>query len=288
MKRKSKKPNKRQGKQRTRYDFATFVGLSAALLLITLALVAGPNLGQFVNLPALLIVMGGTCVVTFIKFPITQFFGALRSVTKAFSYRLDSPIDLIRKATQAADVVRRRGHLALESIPMSNAFFSKGLQLIADGYPIDFIRRLMVEEMELEQERSEISQKIFRSMGDAAPAFGIIGTVIGLIEMLGTMADPTSIGPAMAFALLTTLYGALLAHMVAIPIADKLEINNAQERINKLLIVQSITCIYHGQHPRMMDEMLESYVNADERFKQPANTAPAATAPAKEHYRKSA
>ena len=116
-------------------------------------------------------------------------------------------------------------------------------------------------------ERHDVGQKIFRAIGDSAPAFGMIGTLVGLVQMLSNMQDPKSIGPAMAVALLTTLYGALIANLIALPIADKLELRGMQEKVNKLLMIESIVSIQQGQNPRIMDEVLEAYIPHHEREK---------------------
>ncbi len=248
-------------------DIATLLGLIGGMAIIFAAIVTGSDLMIFLNLPGVMIVVGGTAAATLIKFPLAHCFSAVRVAFKAFRYELDSPLDLIRQANELAAVVRKNGVLALDGQPVSNEFLAKGVQMAVDGLPPEFVRRALREDMEQSMERHDVGQKIFRAIGDSAPAFGMIGTLVGLVQMLSNMQDPKSIGPAMAVALLTTLYGALIANLIALPIADKLELRGLQEKVNKLLMIESIVSIQQGQNPRIMDEMLEAYIPHHERQK---------------------
>ena len=254
-----------QWKKRTRLDLPSIAGLIAGSGIITAALVLGPSLEQFVSIIGLLIVVGGTAAVTFIKFPFFQVLRSLHLAALAFTREQESPVDLIRQTHHQARLARHQGLLALEQSRVSNRFFRKGLDLCADGYSAEYIRRILMEDMALTLDRHETGQRIFRSMAESAPAFGIIGTLVGLIQMLGNMDDPSAIGPAMALALLTTLYGALIANLICTPIADKLEMRTLRERINKALIIEGISSIQMGQHPRMIEQLLEAYVPRDTR-----------------------
>ncbi len=246
-------------------DIATLLGLIGGIAVIFAAIVSGSDLIIFVNLPSIMIVVGGTIAATLIKFPLSHCLSAMRVAFKAFRYELDSPMELIRKANELAGVVRKNGMLALDGYPISNTLLAKGVQLAMDGLPPDFVHNALREEMEQSAERHEIGQKIFRAIGESAPAFGMIGTLVGLVQMLSNMQDPKSIGPAMAVALLTTLYGALIANLIALPIADKLELRGLQEKVNKLIVIDSMLSIQQGQNPRVMDEVLEAYLPQHER-----------------------
>lgn len=246
-------------------DIATLLGLIGGIAIIFAAIMTGSDLTIFINLPGLMIVIGGAAAATLIKFPLSHCFSALRVAFKAFRDELEKPVDLIRQANELAAVVRKNGVLALDGHPVSNDFLAKGIQLAVDGLSPDFVRKALHEDMEQSMERHEVGQRIFRAIGESAPAFGMIGTLVGLVQMLANLQDPSSIGPAMAVALLTTLYGALIANLVALPIADKLELRGMQERVNKLLIIETMTCIQQGQNPRLMDEVLEAYIPRHER-----------------------
>jgi len=247
-------------------DIATLAGLIFGIIVVCLAAVSGGDVGAFVNLPGLTIVAGGTIAATLIKFSLKDCFKSFGMALKtAFFDRVDKPAELIREAETLAAIAKRKGPLALDGHPVQNPLFQKGIQLIADGQPADFIEKVIRHEIELSIERFEVGERIFRAMGEAAPAFGLIGTLVGLVQMLSNMKDADSLGPAMAIALLTTLYGALIANLIANPIADKLDMRGKQERNCKELIIDSILSIQQGLNPRVMAELLEAYVPATER-----------------------
>ena len=229
-------------------------------------MLSGADATVFINIPGLLIVLGGTFASTLIKFPIGDCFQSLGiAVKKAFWQEVDRPVELIELANTLSGIARKKSLVALDDIEIENPLFKKGIQLCVDGHKADFIRNVLTKEMNMSIERHEMSEKVFRAMGDSAPAFGMIGTLVGLVQMLSNMQDPSSIGPAMAVALLTTLYGALFANLIALPIADKLKNRTEQEYINKSLIVECVLGILQGVNPRVLDELLESYLPSSKR-----------------------
>ncbi|HHJ20797.1 MAG TPA: flagellar motor protein PomA [Gammaproteobacteria bacterium] len=247
-------------------DFATLIGLVIGTTVIAMAMLSGADASVFINIPGLLIVLGGTIASTLIKFPIGDCFRAIGlAIKKAFWQEADRPADLIQLANTLTNIVRKQNLIALENAEVENPLFKKGMQLCVDGHKPEFIRNVLTKEMNLSIERHEMSEKVFRAMGDSAPAFGMIGTLVGLVQMLSSMQEPSSIGPAMAIALLTTLYGALFANLIALPIADKLKSRTDQERINKSLIVESVLGIQQGVNPRVLDELLETYLPSYKR-----------------------
>lgn len=242
-------------------DISTLLGLIAGTIVIALAILSGSEVSVFINVPGMLIVLGGTFAATLIKFPIVDCFRSIGlAIRNAFWDEAEHPSDLIQQANNLTQVVRSSNVIALDNEEILNPFFKKGIQLCVDGRKPEFIRSVLTKEMNLSIERHEMSEKIFRAMGDSAPAFGMIGTLVGLVQMLSNMQEPSSIGPAMAVALLTTLYGALFANLIALPIADKLQSRTLQERINKSLIVESVLGIQQGANPRILEELLESYL----------------------------
>ncbi len=247
-------------------DFATLIGLIIGTAVIAMAMLSGADASVFINVPGLLIVLGGTIASTLIKFPIGDCFRAIGlAIKKAFWQEADRPADLIQLANTLTNTVRKQNLIALENTEVENPLLKKGMQLCVDGHKPEFIRNVLTKEMNLSIERHEMSEKVFRAMGDSAPAFGMIGTLVGLVQMLSSMQEPSSIGPAMAIALLTTLYGALFANLIALPIADKLKSRTDQERINKSLIVESVLGIQQGVNPRVLDELLETYLPSHKR-----------------------
>ena len=141
----------------------------------------------------------------------------------------------------------------------------KGIQMMVDGHEPDVVRQTLSTEMNLTLERHDIGQKIFKAIGDSAPAMGMIGTLIGLVQMLSAMDDPKTIGPSMAVALLTTLYGAMIANMFALPIADKLALRSGEERLVKSMIIDSLAGIQEGRNPRVIEELLKTYLPGSKR-----------------------
>ena len=241
-------------------DIGTLIGLLFGIAVILGAILSASDIGTFVNVPGMMIVAGGTLASTLIKFPISHVRGAFRVAVQAFLKQGERLENLIEQATALCLVVRKRGLLALEDEPVDNEFFRKGLQLCADGHPGDFIREVMTRELEQTAERHQKGQDIFRAIGDAAPAFGMIGTLVGLVQMLVSLDDPSALGPGMAIALLTTFYGALFANLVALPIADKLALRSTQEYVTNSLIVEAVVGIQQGANPRVLHELLEAYL----------------------------
>lgn len=242
-------------------DFATLIGLIAGTLIVAIAILSGSDPAIFVNAPGLLIVLGGTFSATLIKFPLadcTKSFSL--AVKKAFWAETDTPEGLIVEVNAMADLVRKKSLLALESYEIKNPFLNIGARLCVDGRKPEFIRRVLAKEMEHSIERHLLGERIFRGMGESAPAFGMIGTLVGLVQMLSNMQDPSSIGPSMAVALLTTFYGALFANLAANPIADKLRIRSEKEYLHKSLIIESVLSIQKGENPRLMHELLEAFI----------------------------
>lgn len=250
-------------------DIASLVGIILAWVLVGITILLGGEMGMFVNAPSLVIVVGGSLAAVMMQFTLGQFIGAWKSAGIAFLYKETLTTDLITQIVDAAQVVRKEGLLALEGImdEIDNDFLRNGLQMGVDGQDAHIVSAQLSSEMMLALGRHEIAQKVFSSWGDLAPALGMVGTLIGLVQMLANMSDPAAIGPAMAVALLTTLYGALLANLVAIPIAKKLELRTEQERIQKAMIIEGVSHIQEGTNPRVIHASLLNYLprkNRDE------------------------
>jgi len=246
-------------------DLATLLGLVIALGFILGAILTGGSLLLFINPPSLLIVIGGSLAVVLMKFTLGQFFGAMKIGAKAFMHKPVDASDLIEQAVMLANVARKEGMMALESQEIENPFLNKGIQLCVDGHPPELVRKMLGKDISMTIQRHETGQNIFRSLGDIAPAMGMIGTLIGLVQMLANMDDPKSIGPAMAVALLTTLYGAVIANTFALPLADKLELRSEEEKTNRTLILETISGIQEGMNPRVLEELLKAFLPEGQR-----------------------
>ncbi len=246
-------------------DLATLVGLVGAFAIVISSMVMGGSAGMFVNVPSLLIVLVGTLFVVLMKFSLAQFLGAVKVAVKAFSFKLAKPEQIIEEVVELADAARKGGLLSLEGKEVSSNFLSKGIQLLVDGHEADVVRDLMKKDLHQTLQRHEWGAKIFHAMGEVGPAMGMIGTLVGLVAMLANMDDPKSIGPAMAVALLTTLYGAMFANMFALPIADKLGLRREEEGRVKSMIIDALLAIQGGQNPRVIDSMLKAYLPESQR-----------------------
>jgi len=252
-------------------DLATLLGLIITFGFILGAILAGGSLLLFVNVPSLLIVIGGSVSVVLMQFTLGQFFGAFKVAMKAFFHKSVDAAELIEQAGVLANVARKEGMMALESQEIENPFLNKGIQLCVDGHPPDLVRKMLSKDISLTIQRHELGQSIFKALGDIAPAMGMIGTLIGLVQMLANMDDPKSIGPAMAVALLTTLYGAVIANAFALPLADKLELRSQEEKTNRTLILETISGIQEGMNPRVLEELLKAFLPEAQRATEGSN-----------------
>ena len=247
-------------------DILTLVGLIAGVLIVLLAMLANATILTFLNLPGLAIVVGGTFAVTLIKFRMTSVMGAFRlALSATFTDRVERPTELVREVGELARVVRKEGILGLESHTTRNGFLQKAINLCVDGHAPELVEEALAQEIQQTEERYEVSERVFRGIGESAPAIGMLGTLVGLVQMLNTLDDPSSIGPAMAIALLTTLYGAFIAQLIALPLADKLQLKAEDEKRNQQLIATSIRNIMRGENPRVMTELLSSFVHPEHR-----------------------
>lgn len=241
-------------------DLATLIGIIGAIGCIIIAILMGGEMGMFINPPSIMIVFAGTFAVVLVKFPLANMLGAFGVALKAFIYKSQQPSEIIEQTIELANVARKEGLLGLESVEVQNEFLAKGITMVVDGNPPELVNKILTKEISLSIERNEIGLSIFKAIGDVAPAMGMIGTLIGLVQMMSNMSDPKSIGPAMAVALLTTLYGAVIANVIALPIADKLAHRSNEERLNKSMILESISAIQEGLNPRMIEGLLNVYL----------------------------
>lgn len=246
-------------------DLATVIGLIVGVLLLLMAIMLGGSLMLFINPPGALIVLGGTMAATLVRFGMKDVINAFKVAKNAFSVQLSSPNKIIEEIVNLANIARKNGLIVLEQQPIEDPFLKKSIMYCVDGHEAEFIDEVLKKEVNLTVERHELGQKTFSAMGDSAPAFGMIGTLIGLVQMLANMEDPDSIGPAMAVALLTTLYGAVLGNLVFLPIADKLALRSQEEERNRKLIIEGVMGILKGLNPRIMEEFLQTFLPPKDR-----------------------
>jgi chemotaxis protein MotA len=248
-------------------DIATLIGLLGGFGIIIGAIASGGDMMLFFNVPSLLIVVGGTFMVTLMQVSLGDFLGSFGIAMKAFFYKTDDPKKLIEEAVQLADVARKNGLLALEGQEIGNDFLKQGVDLCVDGHDPGLVNKLLTKDIDLTIQRHDVGQRMFKNMATMAPAMGMIGTLVGLVQMLANMSDPASIGPAMAVALLTTLYGAIIANVFAQPMSDKLARASHMEKTNKSLIIETISGIQEGMNPRVLEQLLNTYLPSSKRPK---------------------
>lgn len=246
-------------------DIATLLGLFGGLGVIVASIFLGGSVSTFVNIPSITVVVGGTFMVTLCQISLGQFLGSFKVALRAFLHKSVPAEKLIEEAIGLADIARKEGILALEGNEIEDKFLENGIKLCIDGHSTEIVQKMLSKDINLELDRQNTGILMFKSIAEAAPAMGMIGTLIGLVQMLANMDDPKSIGPAMAVALLTTLYGAVIANAIALPIAAKLKAISANERLNKLLILESVAGIQDGMNPRVLQQLLIAYLPESKR-----------------------
>ncbi len=252
-------------------DLATLIGLAGALVLIASAVILGASPDVFINGPSLLIVIAGSLLVVLAKFSLAQFFGAFSAAARAFKFKLPETPSAIEELVEVAQIARKEGVLGLEGREVASPFLGQGIQMLVDGQNGDTIKQLLNKERLMTLDHNRSGAKVFTAMADVGPAMGMIGTLIGLVQMLSNMEDPKSIGPAMAVALLTTLYGAMMATMIASPIADKLSLRMTEEARMQSLYIDALVAIQEGTNPRVIEQLLSSYLTPKQRSKNGAS-----------------
>lgn len=246
-------------------DIATVIGVIGGFVLIIVSILLGSPISAFINIPGLLIVIGGTIMSTLIMQKLNVVIGSIQVAVKAFLDKSYSPEIIIKQIITLSEKTRAQGLLALENEKIEHPYLAKGIRMAVDGMePEEIIRTLKIEINSL-VERHEAGHKIFKFMGSTAPAMGMVGTLIGLVQMLRTMSDPSSIGPSMAVALLTTFYGAVMAFLVFNPIAENLAGKTDHEKIVMNIILNGVDGIARGLHQSLIKDSLTSFLSPKKR-----------------------
>jgi chemotaxis protein MotA len=248
-------------------DFATIIGIISGFTLVIVAMASGGGLLWFLDGPSTMIVLGGTLGAVLINYPITDVLSVIKVAKNVFRSRAQQTGAVIHQLVEMSRLSRREGILALQSVvkKTSDPFMVKALHLVIDGVDPVHISEILETELDFISERHRLGAEIFTTMGNFAPAMGLIGTLIGLVQMLKQMSNPGTIGPAMAVALITTFYGVVLANMLFLPVAGKLRTKSAQELLVKQLIIRGILSIQAGDNPRVLEQKLHSYIAPGER-----------------------
>jgi chemotaxis protein MotA len=237
-------------------DLATLLGALGAFAMISAAMVLGGSPGSFIDVPAMLIVVGGTFMVTTISYTFGEVMRAQSVMLRALMYHTQNPRAAAMQMLALAEEARAKGPLGLQNHLDGlryDAFLHKAIALVVDGTPGDEVERVLTTEVEATTLRHLKSAGVLRRAGEVAPAMGLIGTLVGLVQMLGNLEDPSTIGPSMAVALLTTFYGAILANMVFLPLANKLDRNSGIEAMVKQIFAVGAASIGRQENPRRLE-----------------------------------
>ncbi|MEE2986255.1 MAG: MotA/TolQ/ExbB proton channel family protein [Nitrospinota bacterium] len=243
-------------------DIGTLVGILSGIALILSAILMGGDFSNFVNVPGLMIVFGGTISATLMTFPFKDVKAAFGAAAFAFKEKKQDPNKMVTTMLDICNVSRRQGLVALSKLEIHDEFLKKACNLIADGTKEDMMRDTLNIEIDAKKQRHGIIQDVFSKMAAYSPAFGMIGTLIGLIQMLQSVSNPETVGPAMSVALLTTFYGSFFATMFFNPMAGKLKARTLVEVINLEIMFEGAISILSDNNPMMVYEKLSSYIPA--------------------------
>ena len=237
-------------------DLASIIGFIGACGMIAGAMISGGGLGPFVDVPSVLIVVGGTFFAVMYTTPLPTFLSSFGAMGKAFFPPVKSQEQLVTRMVELAAIARKDGMMALDGQDVPDKFFKKGMQMLVDGADEKKLVAQLTQEIKSMRERHGDLQAVVKAWVDLAPAMGMIGTLVGLVLMLGNMSDPKAIGPAMAVALLTTLYGAFFANVMFAPMLTKLELYTNKESVYREMVVLGLRNIARGESPRNIQDQL--------------------------------
>ena len=253
-------------------DLATILGLVIGLVLVIISICLGDagiaSLKGFLDAPSVLITLGGSFCAVLASNSLSEFIEGLKSIKLVFKVYAEDTGEMIRRIIDLSNVARKEGLLSLEeaAADLDDAFLKKGILLIVDGTDPELVRAIMETELMSLEERHKSKAAFWDSLGAMGPAWGMIGTLIGLINMLGNLSDPGSLGPAMSVALLTTMYGSMLANWLCTPVANKMKANNGKEVMVKQIMIEGLLSIQAGENPRVIEEKLKSFVAPKDRM----------------------
>ena len=249
-------------------DISTIIGLVSGTIFVIVSIILGEGrVLLFLNWPSVLIVFGGIIAALFVSYPFPKLMEGFKTVKHAFSKKEVDPTEVINKINELALSARKEGLLALEEIAqdMDDQFLQKGILLIVDGTDAELLRSILETEIAFVENRHKDNQKFWEIIAELGPAWGMIGTLIGLIIMLDNLNDPSTLGPKMGVALITTFYGSIIANLVATPIATKLKLKSSEEILHKQVMVEGLLSIQAGENPRVIEEKLKAFLSPGTR-----------------------
>lgn len=244
-------------------DQATILGMLSGTILIIWGIYLGGTLRAFIDIPSILIVFGGVIASVLINYPLGKLKDVFKILKTVFLHKPIEAGDIIKTIVDLAEIARREGLLALEdaAYQLEDDFMKRGILLIVDGTDPELVKNILETELTFLEERHREGQAIFETMGSMSPAYGLLGTIIGLINMLGQIDNPEAVGPGMATALVTTFYGSVLANFLFLPIAGKLKVRSQEEVLLKEVMIEGMLSIQAGENPRIIEEKLNAFLS---------------------------
>lgn len=243
-------------------DLASIIGVVSGIGFVCVTILLGSGLGMFWNLPSVMVVVGGTLAATMIAYPLKDILTIVKVTIKVFKFKIEKPEDIIAHLVEISNKARKGGLLSIEGDikDTNDPYLARALQMTVDGVKTADIAQIMQKKMALTRAEHKTGYAMYASMGAFAPAFGMVGTLIGLVQMLANLDDPSTIGPKMAVAMITTFYGAVLANLFFIPMSEKLQTRSSEEISNMNIIYEGVVSIREGEHPRLMEDKLNVYL----------------------------
>lgn len=248
-------------------DLATIIGLIGGLAVVIFGMYSGGDVSGYIDVSSIIVTMGGGIFSTVLAFPLSETIRALKAIPLIFKEPKTSAMDTIRTLVELSQKARREGLLALESAQedIKDDFLRKAMELVVDGIEAEIVKTTMQLDIDSMAVRHQNAQAYFKALANQFPAWGLIGTLLGLINLLRSLDDPSSIGPAMALALVTTFYGSILANYICNPIANKLAGNSAEEIRLREMMMEGVLSIQSGENPRLMEHKLKTFLSPDQR-----------------------
>jgi len=244
-------------------DLATIIGIIGGIGVVVFGMLSGGSISSYIHIPSLIITTGGGLFCTILSYPISDTIKALKALPLVFKNPKSSAIETIQLLVELSQKARREGLLALESAhdDIKENFLRKAMELVVDGIEAEIIKTTMQLEIDSMAIRHQNIQSYYKTMAAQFPAWGMIGTLVGLINLLRSLDDPSTIGPAMAIAIITTFYGSVLANFVCNPIAEKLATNSAEEIRMREMMMEGVLSIQSGENPRLMEHKLKTFLS---------------------------
>jgi chemotaxis protein MotA len=241
-------------------DLGTVIGLLGGVAMLLWSILMVSDLTPFVHFPSMVLVGGGCVCAALVSFPIQNVLAVAKVIRQCFFTKQRDPREVIVELVRYADIARRDGILALEDLTakIEDPFIVSGIQMAVDGTDPNLIETILMSDLEAVEARHAEGKALFDNIGRFAPAFGMIGTLVGLVLMLKNMNEPKTIGPALAIAFLTTLYGAVIANLIALPMAEKLGLRSREEVFLKMVVIKGVMAIQQGDNPRIVEQKLKT------------------------------